>query len=65
MKVVQELSAEYIRRSQQLTIMERLEFLEEYRQLLPLSVFEEDRRARLKAWYGSASPRLENFSRQR
>ena len=56
MKVTQELSEEYIRRSQQLTIMERLEFLEEYRQLLPLSVFEEDRQARLKVWYGSATP---------
>ncbi len=56
MKVTQKLSEEYIRRSQQLTIMERLEFLEEYRQLLPLSVFEEDRKARLKAWYGSETP---------
>lgn len=36
--------------------MERLEFLEEYRQLLPLWVFEEDRKARLKAWYGAATP---------
>ncbi|MFO1480943.1 MAG: hypothetical protein U1F40_12145 [Turneriella sp.] len=56
MKVTQELSEEYIRRSQQLTVMERLEFLQEYRLLLPLSVFEEHYAARLKAWYGSATP---------
>ncbi|GEM_PF-3423797 len=55
MKVAQLLSEEYIRRSQQLSVMERLEFLEEFRLLLPLSVFEEHYQNRLKEWHDSGT----------
>ncbi len=55
MKTVQILSEEYVQRSAQLSTMERLEFLEEFRLLLPLSVFEEDHTNRLEAWYGANS----------
>lgn len=61
MKVTQLLSEEYIRRSEQLSLMERLEFLEEFRLLLPLSVFEEHYRNRLKDWYQSEMPETENL----
>jgi hypothetical protein len=50
MKSVQLLTEEYVRRSAQLTVQERLEFFEEFRQLVPLSVFEEKRRAVLETW---------------
>lgn len=53
MKAIQLLSVEYVRRSENLSLAERLEFLEEFRLLLPLSVFEENRRDRLKTWNDS------------
>lgn len=53
MKGIQLLSEEYVRKSEKLSLTERLEFLEEFRLLLPLSVFENDRRERLKAWHDS------------
>lgn len=56
MRVTQLLSPEYIKKSAELTITERLEFLEEYRLLLPLSVFEEHHRRRLEEWYGFDTP---------
>ena len=52
MKVTQLLSKDYIKKSEQLNLMERLEFLEEFRLLLPLSVFEEHYANRLKEWDG-------------
>jgi len=55
MRSVQLLSEEYIARSAALTVTERLEFLEEFRLLLPLSVFEDERRQRLEAWRASES----------
>lgn len=59
MKVTQLLSEEYVQRSAKLSLMERLEFLEEFRLLLPLSVFEEQNASRLKAWHDSASANSE------
>ncbi len=50
MRSVQLLSEEYVARSAALSVTERLEFLEEFRLLLPLSVFEEERERRLAEW---------------
>ena len=55
MKAVQLLSVEYVHRSEKLSLTERLEFLEEFRLLLPLSVFEENIRDRLKTWNDSGT----------
>lgn len=54
MRATQLYSAEYVEKSARLSVSERLEFLEEYRQLLPLSVFEEAMQARQAAWERSA-----------
>ena len=54
MRATQLYSDEYIEKSAKLSVSERLEFLEEYRQLLPLSVFEEALHARRVAWERSA-----------
>ncbi len=50
MKGTQLLSVEYVRRSEKLSTTEVLEFLEEFRLLVPLTVFEEKHRACLAAW---------------
>jgi hypothetical protein len=50
MKVTQNLSEEYVEKSRLLSVTDALEFLEEYRLILPLSVFEEKNRATLEAW---------------
>lgn len=52
MRATQVLSAEYAEKSLQLTVMERLEFLEEYRLLIPISVFEQHYQKRLDEWHG-------------
>lgn len=41
MESVQYISDEYLERSLRLSVTERLEFLEEYRLLIPLELFEE------------------------
>ncbi len=46
----QKLSDEYIEKSKLLSITDRLEFLEEYRLLLPDSVFLEKQKQYLKDW---------------
>ncbi len=51
LKVTQDLSSEYVERSRQLTVNDALEFLEEFRLLVPLSVFEDKNRAALAAWH--------------
>lgn len=50
MKATQILTEEYIRKSASTNLMERLDFLEEFRLLLPASVFEQHYQNRLKAW---------------
>ncbi|WP_167483032.1 hypothetical protein [Leptospira noumeaensis] len=50
MEAFQELTDEYIQKSKSLSVTERLEFLEEYRLLLPESVFTEKQNLYLKEW---------------
>lgn len=50
METFQELTDDYIQKSKNLTVTERLEFLEEYRLLLPESVFAEKQNQYLKEW---------------
>ncbi|MFO1471003.1 MAG: hypothetical protein U1F27_08215 [Turneriella sp.] len=50
MKATQLLSAEYVEKSAKLSIGEILDFLEEYRLLVPVTVFEEKKQACLSAW---------------
>ncbi|TGN09371.1 hypothetical protein EHS11_12545 [Leptospira ilyithenensis] len=50
MQIFQTLTNEYIHKSNQLSISERLEFLEEYRLLLPESFFIEYKQKCLEKW---------------
>ena len=50
MKGTQILSAEYVRRSAKLSTNEVIEFLEEFRLLVPISVFEEKNKNCIAAW---------------
>ncbi|MCZ8158195.1 MAG: hypothetical protein O9264_18900 [Leptospira sp.] len=50
MEAIQYLSNEYIEKSLLLSVTERLEFLEEYRLLLPESLFEERRNRYIENW---------------
>jgi hypothetical protein len=50
MVTFQHLTDEYIQKSKRLTISERLEFLEEYRLLLPETVFIEKYKQYMKDW---------------
>lgn len=54
-KPLQILSEEYIDRCIKLTLMERLQILEEYRLLLPMSVWEEYRREKSGYWLAKDS----------
>ncbi|WP_167481418.1 hypothetical protein [Leptospira kemamanensis] len=47
---IQKLTDEYIEKSRLLRVTDRLEFLEEYRLLLPESVFLEKQKQYLKNW---------------
>lgn len=62
MKSLQLISDEYLERCKKLTTPEILDFLEEFRQLLPESVYREQTRERLDQWHqssnGSASSEL-------
>lgn len=53
MESYQILTDEYIRKSRQLSVSERLEFLEEYRLLLSESVFVEKQKQYLLNWNSS------------
>lgn len=50
MKALQILSREYVHKSLQASLAERLEFLEEFRRLLPLSVYEDHYANRRMEW---------------
>lgn len=62
MQAIQILTAEYVQRSAALTPSERLEILEEFRLLLPLSIFEERLRAYRAVWFALTDTREENHS---
>lgn len=51
MKATQVLTEEYVYKSSSTSLTERLQFLEEFRLLLPVSVFEEHYQNRLKEWH--------------
>lgn len=50
MKATQLFSAEYLQKSAKLSTTEVIEFLEEFRLLVPVAVFEEKQRACVSAW---------------
>jgi len=55
MKSLQLISDEYLEKCKKLTTREILDFLEEFRQLLPESVYIEQTQARLAEWHKSES----------